>query len=72
MYHRVLDIGRTLKCVRIFALQYQHVPGHMTSLLRVAVEDSLDPAIRQVASITFKNLVKRDWSPAGGKYITIF
>ena len=46
-------------------LQYQHAPGHMTSLLRVAVEDSVDPSIRQVAAITFKNLVKKDWDPAG-------
>lgn len=37
----------------------------MTGLLRVAVEESLDPAIRQVAAITFKNLVKKDWDPAG-------
>jgi hypothetical protein len=47
------------------AAQYQHQPGHMTGLLRVAVEPSLDMAIRQVAAISFKNLVKADWEPFG-------
>ena len=45
--------------------QYQHQPGHLTGLLRVAVEPSLEPGIRQVAAISFKNLVKADWEPAG-------
>ena len=35
------------------------------NLLRVAVEDSLDVGIRQVAVITFKNAVKKDWDPLG-------
>jgi Importin-beta N-terminal domain len=46
-------------------LQYQHSPGQLTNLLRVAVEDSLDAAVRQVAAITFKNLVKADWDAQG-------
>lgn len=37
----------------------------MVNLLRVALEDSVDPAVRQVASISFKNLVKRDWAAEG-------
>ena len=47
------------------ALQFQHVPGQLVNLLRVAVEDSLDVGIRQVAVITFKNTVKKDWDPLG-------
>ena len=47
------------------ALQFQHVPGQLVNLLRVAVEDSLDVGIRQVAVITFKNAVKKDWDPLG-------
>lgn len=35
------------------------------NLLRVAVEDSLDVGIRQVAAISFKNLVRKDWDPQG-------
>ena len=29
------------------------------------MEDSLDVGIRQVAVITFKNAVKKDWDPLG-------
>ena len=36
------------------------------NLLRVAVEDSLDVGIRQVAAITFKNATRKDWEPLGG------
>ena len=49
----------------LHALQFQHVPGQLVNLLRVAVEDSLDVGIRQVAVITFKNAVKKDWDPLG-------
>lgn len=35
------------------------------NLLRVAMEDSLDVAIRQVAAITFKNATRKDWDPIG-------
>ena len=50
--------GQLALCVRP---QYQHSPGQLTNLLRVAVEDSVDAAVRQVAAITFKHLVKADW-----------
>lgn len=39
----------------------------MVNLLRVALEDSVDPAVRQVAAISFKNLVKRDWAAEGAQ-----
>ena len=48
-----------------FLLQFQHVEGQLVNLLRVAVEDSLDVGIRQVAAISFKNLVRKDWEPQG-------
>jgi hypothetical protein len=35
-------------------------------LLRVAVEDRVDPAVRQVAAISFKNTVKRHWDITEG------
>lgn len=41
------------------------MPGQLVNLLRVAVEESLDVGIRQVAAITFKNAVRKDWDPIG-------
>lgn len=46
-------------------MQHQHAPGQLTNLLRVSVEESVDAAVRQVAAITFKNLVKADWDVRG-------
>jgi hypothetical protein len=40
------------------------------NLLRVALEDSVDPAIRQVAAISFKNAAKRDWEGEGAGAVT--
>lgn len=53
------------RLLSIFDAQHQHTPGQLTNLLRVAVEDTVDPAVRQVAAITFKNLVKADWMQGG-------
>lgn len=48
--------------------QHKHSRGQIVNLLRVAMEESLDPSVRQVAAISFKNAVKRDWdSPLDGK-----
>ncbi len=52
----------TLTC---WVLQSKHARGQIVNLLRVALEDSVDPAVRQVAAISFKNLVKRDWADEG-------
>lgn len=49
-------------------LQQHLARGGLVNLLRVALEDSMDPAVRQVASITFKNAVKRDWESRGRSY----
>jgi hypothetical protein len=40
--------------------------GHIVNLLRVAAEESVDPAVRQVAAITFKNTAKRNWEGQDG------
>jgi hypothetical protein len=47
------------------ALQCRHSPGQIGNLLRVALEESLDLAIRQVAAIAFKNVVKKAWESRG-------
>lgn len=51
--------------------QHEAVKGHVVNLLRVAGEDSVDPAIRQSASISFKNTAKRTWSPSDDKQPTL-
>jgi hypothetical protein len=40
--------------------------GQIVNLLRVAAEESVDPAVRQVAAISFKNSAKRHWEGADG------
>lgn len=47
------------------ALQVQHANGNLPNLLRVAVEESLNTTLRQVAAIQIKNIVKRGWDPEG-------
>ncbi|KAL3141839.1 hypothetical protein ABBQ32_004507 [Trebouxia sp. C0010 RCD-2024] len=44
----------------------QHTNGNLPNLLRVAVEESLDTTLRQVAAIQIKNIVKRGWDPSEG------
>jgi hypothetical protein len=41
--------------------QNEQLPGQAVQLLRVATEDSVDPGIRTMGAISFKNLVKRSW-----------
>lgn len=41
--------------------QVAHQTGHLSNLLRLTMEDSADEAVRQVAAISLKNLVKKDW-----------
>eukprot|EP00850_Spirogloea_muscicola_P013908 SM000097S24761 [mRNA] locus=s97:152586:160145:+ [translate_table: standard] len=42
-------------------IEFQHAPGHLVRLMQVIVSTSADLAIRQIASIYFKNLVAKDW-----------
>jgi hypothetical protein len=48
-------------------VQYELAPGHVVNLLRVAGEPSVDLGVRQVASITFKQVAKRHWESSGGE-----
>ncbi|KAI3890803.1 hypothetical protein MKX03_007416, partial [Papaver bracteatum] len=43
--------------------QLQYTPQHLVRLLQIIVDGSCDMAIRQFASIHFKNFVAKNWSP---------
>ncbi|KAL3507176.1 hypothetical protein ACH5RR_032558 [Cinchona calisaya] len=43
--------------------QFQHTPQHLVRLLQIIVDGNCDMAVRQVASIHFKNFVARNWAP---------
>ncbi|KQJ99478.1 importin beta-like SAD2 [Brachypodium distachyon] len=43
--------------------QFQYTPQHLVRLLQIIVDGSCDMAVRQVASIHFKNFVAKNWSP---------
>jgi hypothetical protein len=44
-------------------MQFQFAPQHLVRLLQIIVDGSCDMAVRQVASIHFKNFVAKNWSP---------
>ena len=52
-------------------LQFQHARGQLVNLLRIAVEPTLTQGVRQVAAISFKNLVKQSWDPAGAQPVFV-
>ncbi|KAL2459824.1 Importin beta-like SAD2 [Forsythia ovata] len=43
--------------------QYQYAPQHLVRLLQIIVDGNVDMAVRQVASIHFKNFIGKNWSP---------
>ncbi|XP_077226915.1 importin beta-like SAD2 [Tasmannia lanceolata] len=43
--------------------QFQYTPQHLVRLLQIIVDGNCDMAVRQVASIHFKNFVAKNWSP---------
>ncbi|GJM85010.1 hypothetical protein PR202_ga00737 [Eleusine coracana subsp. coracana] len=43
--------------------QFQYTPQHLVRLLQIIVDGSCDLAVRQVASIHFKNFIAKNWSP---------
>ncbi|KAK4483373.1 hypothetical protein RD792_010559 [Penstemon davidsonii] len=43
--------------------QFQYAPQHLVRLLQIIVDGNCDMAVRQVASISFKNFVARNWAP---------
>lgn len=43
--------------------QYQYTAQHLVRLLQIIVDGSCDLAVRQVASIHFKNFIGKNWAP---------
>lgn len=43
--------------------QFQYTPQHTVRLLQIIVDGNCDMAVRQVASIHFKNFIAKNWSP---------
>lgn len=43
--------------------QFQYTPQHLVRLLQIIVDGNCDMAVRQVASIHFKNFIANNWSP---------
>ncbi|KAH9304497.1 hypothetical protein KI387_008901, partial [Taxus chinensis] len=43
--------------------QYQFTPQHLVRLLQIIVDGNCDLAVRQVASIHFKNFIGKNWAP---------
>lgn len=53
-------------CINILILlllQLQYTPQHLVRLLQIIVDGNCDMAVRQVASIHFKNFVAKNWCP---------
>jgi importin-7 len=48
----------------LLILQLQYSQQHLLRLLQIIVDGSWDLAVRQVASIYFKNFVAKNWSPS--------
>ncbi|KAE8658411.1 Importin beta-like SAD2-like protein [Hibiscus syriacus] len=43
--------------------QFQYTPQHLVRLLQIFVDNNYDMAVRQVASIHFKNFIAKNWAP---------
>ncbi|KAG7990879.1 hypothetical protein I3843_02G047400 [Carya illinoinensis] len=43
--------------------QFQYAPQHLVRVLQIIVDNNCDMAVRQVASIHFKNFIAKNWSP---------
>ncbi|GLT74887.1 hypothetical protein SLA2020_466520 [Shorea laevis] len=43
--------------------QFQFTPQHLVRLLQIIVDNNCDMAVRQVASIHFKNFIAKYWTP---------
>ena len=48
----------------LLLLQLQYTPQHLVRLLWIIADVSVDLAVRQVASIHFKNFIAKNWSPS--------
>ncbi|KAK8684849.1 hypothetical protein V6N13_040864 [Hibiscus sabdariffa] len=43
--------------------QFQYTPQHLVRVLGIIVDSNYDMAVRQVASIHFKNFIAKNWAP---------
>ncbi|XP_075512049.1 importin beta-like SAD2 [Primulina tabacum] len=43
--------------------QFQYAPQHLVRVLQIIIDGNCDMAVRQVASIHFKNFVAKNWAP---------
>ncbi|KAG5399673.1 hypothetical protein IGI04_014280 [Brassica rapa subsp. trilocularis] len=46
--------------------QIKHTPQHLIRVLQIVVDGGCDPAVRQAASIHFKNFIAKHWDPHSG------
>ncbi|XP_022761681.1 importin beta-like SAD2 isoform X3 [Durio zibethinus] len=46
----------------LFWFQFQYTPQHLVRLLQIIVDNNCDMAVRQVASIHFKNFIAKNWA----------
>ena len=58
-----LSFEHVTKLIFLQFLQFQYTPQHLVRLLQIIVDGSCDMAVRQVASIHFKNFIAKNWSP---------
>jgi len=47
----------------VIILQFQYTPQHLVRLLQIIVDNNCNMAVRQVASIHFKNFIAKNWAP---------
>lgn len=50
--------------INICDFQFQYTPQHLVRLLQIIVDGNFDIAVRQVASIHFKNFIGKNWCPS--------
>ncbi|XP_017633616.1 importin beta-like SAD2 [Gossypium arboreum] len=43
--------------------KFQYTPQHLVRLLQIVIDDNCPMAVRQVASIQFKNFIAKNWAP---------
>ncbi|KAH7521474.1 hypothetical protein FEM48_Zijuj07G0037500 [Ziziphus jujuba var. spinosa] len=55
-------LGVSLFLIELLYL-FQYTPQHLVRLLQIIVDNNCDMAVRQVASIHFKNFIAKNWSP---------
>ena len=49
-------------------MQIKHTPQHLIRVLQIVVDGGCDPAVRQAASIHFKNFIAKHWDPHSGNF----